>query len=108
MLMQDDVGGLQVKDEEAGWIHAQPMDDAFVVNLGDMMARWTNDKYRSTLHRVVNATGRERYSVPFFYSGNPGYEVSCIPTCLDEGESPRHAPITVAGHIKEMYARTYA
>lgn len=57
MLMQDDVGGLQVWDEKAGWVHAKPMVDAYVVNLGDTMARWTNDKYRSTLHRVVNATG---------------------------------------------------
>lgn len=108
ILMQDDVGGLQVWDDTSGWSHAPPIKDAYVVNLGDMIARWTNDRYRSTLHRVVNATGKERYSVPFFYSGNPDYEVSCLPTCLEPGEEPKYASTTVSGHMREMYARTYA
>lgn len=107
ILMQDDVGGLQVWDESVGWVHAPPMKDAYVVNLGDMIARWTNDRYRSTLHRVVNATGKQRYSVPFFYSGNPDYEVSCLPTCLVPGDTPHYPPTTVSGHLREMYARTY-
>ena len=107
VLMQDDVGGLQVWDEDAGWVHAPPIPGSYIVNLGDMIARWTNDRYRSTLHRVVNATGKERYSVPFFYSGNPDYEVSCLPTCLAPGETPRYAPTTVEGHMQEMYRRTY-
>lgn len=107
ILMQDDIGGLQVWDEEAGWIHAPPIPGSYVVNLGDMIARWTNDRYRSTLHRVVNATGKQRYSVPFFFSGNPDYEVSCLPTCLAPGETPRYAPTTVEGHMREMYDRTY-
>jgi isopenicillin N synthase-like dioxygenase len=108
ILMQDDVGGLQVWDETLGWVHAPPMPDAYVVNLGDMIARWTNDRYRSTLHRVVNATGKKRYSVPFFYSGNPDYEVACLPTCRAPGEAAKYAPTTVSGHMREMYAKTYA
>lgn len=108
LLMQDDVGGLQVWDEAQGWIDAPPVADSYIVNLGDMIARWTNDRYRSTLHRVVNISGRERYSVPYFYSGNPDEPVICLPGCLAEGETPRYAPTTAEGHLREMYARTYA
>ncbi|MDA0240406.1 MAG: isopenicillin N synthase family oxygenase [Proteobacteria bacterium] len=107
-LMQDDCGGLQVWDEEAGWIHAPPIPDTYVVNLGDMMARWTNDKYHSTLHRVVNFSGRERYSVPFFYLGHPDMPVECIHTCLDDGEVAKYPPTTVVRHIEDMYNLTYA
>jgi isopenicillin N synthase-like dioxygenase len=108
LLMQDDVGGLQVFDKNDGsWIHADPIPGTFVVNLGDAMARWTNDLYKSTLHRVVNASGRERYSVPFFYDGAPDYEVVCIPTCLKPGEEPKYAPTTTEGHLMEMFAKTY-
>ena len=108
ILLQDDVGGLQVFDAASGgWIHADPVPGAFVVNLGDMIARWTNDTYRSTLHRVVNTSGRERYSIPFFYAGNPDYEVACIPTCLKDGEAPKYDPITVEEHLNSMYRKTY-
>lgn len=109
LLLQDDVGGLQVWDEAGGtWIHAPPVPGAFVVNLGDLIARWTNGRYRSTLHRVVNVSGRERYSVPFFYTGNPDQPIDCIPTCLAPGDTPKYPPTTVEAHLKDMYARTYA
>jgi isopenicillin N synthase-like dioxygenase len=108
LLRQDDVGGLQVWDQESdGWIHADPLPGTFIVNLGDMIARWTNDRYRSTVHRVVNASGRERYSVPFFYSGNFTHKVECIPTCLAPGDTPKYSPTTVEAHMREMYSRTY-
>jgi isopenicillin N synthase-like dioxygenase len=108
LLLQDEAGGLQVqgntKDE---WIHATPIPGTFVVNLGDMIARWTNDRFRSTVHRVVNASGRERYSVPFFFSGNPDQQVECLPSCLAADDVPKYPPTTVEGHLREMYRRTY-
>ncbi|MCH2556256.1 MAG: isopenicillin N synthase family oxygenase [Alcanivorax sp.] len=109
LLLQDDNAGLQVWDEASGgWLHADPIPGTYVVNLGDMIARWTNDRYRSTVHRVVNVSGHERYSVPFFYSGNPDHEVRCLPGCLAQGEQPKYPPVTVEQHIIDMYRRTYA
>jgi isopenicillin N synthase-like dioxygenase len=107
ILLQDNVGGLQVWDEHLGWIHAAPIPGTYVVNLGDMMARWTNDRYRSTRHRVVNVSGRDRTSVPFFFDGKYDYVVSCIPTCLDEGEAPKYEATTPMAHLAEMIRLTY-
>jgi isopenicillin N synthase-like dioxygenase len=108
LLLQDDAGGLQVQGKARDeWIHATPIPGTFVVNLGDLIARWTNDRFRSTVHRVVNASGRERYSVPFFFSGNPDQQVECLPSCLEDGGAPKYAPTTVEGHLREMYRRTY-
>lgn len=107
LLLQDQSGGLQVRGPDDCWIHATPIPGSFVVNLGDMIARWTNDRYRSTLHRVVNTSGGDRYSVPFFYTGNADYTVSCLPGCLEPGETPRYPPVTVQDHLRAMYRRTY-
>lgn len=108
ILLQDDVGGLQVWDRSKNvWNNAPPQPGAYVVNLGDMIARWTNDKYQSTLHRVINNSGCERYSVPFFYVGNPDFEVRCIDSCLDENTAPRYSPITIEQHLISMYDKTY-
>jgi isopenicillin N synthase-like dioxygenase len=108
LLRQDNVGGLQVWDQASdSWIHAEPVPESYIVNLGDMIARWTNDRYRSTVHRVVNTSGRERYSVPFFYTGNYAHKVECIPTCLSPDEAPKYPPITVEQHMRNMYQRTY-
>ncbi|MFW5823585.1 MAG: isopenicillin N synthase family dioxygenase [Marinobacter sp.] len=109
ILLLDNKPGLQVWDAHRGrWLEADPIPGTFVVNLGDMIARWTNDRYRSTLHRVVNTSGAERYSVPFFYSGNPDHEVTCLPECLAPGDQPHYPPTTVEAHLMEMYRRTYA
>lgn len=108
LLLQDDAGGLQVWDDNRqSWLDVEPIPGTYNINLGDMFARWTNDMYRSTLHRVINRSGRERYSVPFFYSGNNDHIVSCLPGCCPQGESPKYPPISVEEHYREMYRRTY-
>jgi isopenicillin N synthase-like dioxygenase len=106
VLLQDDAGGLQVRHADGTWISAPPIAGTFVVNIGDLFARWTNNLYRSTVHRVVNTSGRDRYSVPFFLDGRSDHLVSCISTCAGGG---RHFPdTTVRGHLEEMVRRTYA
>jgi len=107
LLWQDDAGGLQVQGPD-GWIDAPPIPGTYVVNIGDMVARWTNDLYRSNLHRVINRSGRDRTSIPFFYEGNAAHPVACLPGCSDAANPPRYAPVTVSEHLREMYAKTYA
>ncbi|MES2534793.1 MAG: 2-oxoglutarate and iron-dependent oxygenase domain-containing protein [Pseudomonadota bacterium] len=108
VLLQDDAGGLQVWNEGTKtWIDAPPIPGTFVVNLGDMMGCWTNDRYRSTLHRVINLSGRERYSIPYFLSGDPDMALECLPTCTDTTNPPRYAPSTVADHFKMKFQQSY-
>lgn len=83
-----------------------PQRGALVVNLGNLMMRWTNDRYLSNLHRVINVSGRERYSLPFFFSGNPDFVVECFPS--EQGEQKAKYPaVTVGEWIKARYADTY-
>lgn len=107
LLAQDSAGGLQVQGRDGQWIDARPVEGAFVVNLGDMMQRWTNDAYRSTLHRVVNnVSGRERHSAAYFHDIDYHAVVSALPTCHSAANPPRYAPVTAGEHIVEMYRRT--
>ncbi len=79
LLAQDDVGGLQVQTPAGQWVDVAPREDAFIVNVGDMLNRLSNGKLLSTPHRVINATGRERYSVPFFFDPNILADIAPLP-----------------------------
>lgn len=108
VLWQDDVGGLQVRNRSGQWIDAPPIDGTFVINIGDMLERWSNDLFVSTPHRVVNASGRERFSIPVFY--DPDFEtvVECLPNCSGPGNPPKY-PRTIAGeYITAQYDKAYA
>jgi len=96
LLATDDVGGLEVRTRSGDWIAAPPIPGAFVVNIGDCLMRWTNDVYVSTPHRVVNRSGRERYSIAFFFDPNPDARVEAIPSC----GTAKYAPILAADYIK--------
>lgn len=108
ILLQDLVGGLQVWDRTSSeWINVVPTKGAFVVNLGNLMMRWTNDRYLSNLHRVINKSGQERYSIPFFFAGNPDFLVQCFTDCQDEETGAKYPPITVEDWMSGRYADTY-
>ncbi|WP_170574258.1 isopenicillin N synthase family dioxygenase [Ruegeria atlantica] len=79
LLAQDDAGGLQVQTPAGHWVDAPPMEDAFVVNVGDMLHRLSNGKLLSTPHRVINASGRERFSVPFFFDPHVSANIAPLP-----------------------------
>ena len=83
----------------------------FVVNIGDMLARWTNDRWVSTLHRVVNppserAAESRRQSVVFFQNPNYDAVVSCLPSCTDSANPPKYPPTTSGGHLREKFLAT--
>ncbi|KAI8652159.1 Fe2OG dioxygenase domain-containing protein [Fusarium sp. Ph1] len=108
MLLQDKVDGLQVWDQKNNvWIDVPPTEGALVVNLGNLMARWTNEKYKSNVHRVINKSGKERYSIPVFVSGNPDYVVDCIPTCKAPQDPAKFEPATVEQVVSASYAESY-
>jgi isopenicillin N synthase-like dioxygenase len=108
ILLQDGVGGLQVHDGDDNWIEAPPIPGTFIINLGDLVPRWTNGLYRSTMHRVINRSGRERYSVAFFFDGRGDYVSEVIPTCIAPGETPKYPPLSVNEHLAEMVRLTHA
>jgi isopenicillin N synthase-like dioxygenase len=72
LLGQSDKPGLEVCLPDGRWVQPQPMPGAFLVNSGDLLRRWTNHRWLSTLHRVVNVPHQERYAIPFFWNTNPG------------------------------------
>jgi isopenicillin N synthase-like dioxygenase len=108
ILAQDASGGLEVENAAGEWIDAPPVPGTFVINLGDMFNRWTNGLYRSNMHRVVNkATGRDRYSIPFFMSPDHQAMIECLPSCTDVAHPPRYTPCTAGEHLDEMFRRSY-
>jgi isopenicillin N synthase-like dioxygenase len=114
----DNVGGLQVADDNDNWRDVPVIPGSFVVNQGDLMARWTNNRWRSALHRVANPPveangGSRRLSIIFFHHPNYDTTVSCLPTCVAAGVAPAYEPITVSDYYimkksQQRMARTKA
>jgi isopenicillin N synthase-like dioxygenase len=96
-------GGLEVLRCGGDWAAVPLVDDGFVINIGDLLMRWTNDKWVSTLHRVVNPPDEvrrdvDRMSVAFFFTPNHDVEVRCLDTCAGAGNPARYAPVTAGEH----------
>ena len=108
LLLQGDVPGLEVWDEDAkSWYPAPPVEGAYVVNLGNLFEQWTNDKYVSNVHRVINKSGDERFSIPFNYNGNPDFIIKCIETCREKPEDEKYAPVSVEDYVRQKYKDVY-
>jgi isopenicillin N synthase-like dioxygenase len=106
ILLADPVQpGLEVLDDRGQWQGVAAVPGSFVVNLGDAMARWTNDRWRSTLHRVTVPPGR-RQSIAFFHNANWDAVIECLPTCATADQPARYAPIAAGPHLMSKFRST--
>ncbi len=107
LLWQDSNGGLEVLERQSkSWIAATPIPGTLVVNVGDLLARWTNDRYASTPHRVINKSGRERFSIATFY--DPDFKAVVDPRQLGASQADcKYEPTTSGAHILGRIERSF-
>lgn len=103
ILAQDPIGGLELLKKDGEWISAPYIEDTLVVNLGDLFKVWTNDVYVSNLHRVVNRTGRERYSIPTFFNLDYRTPVACLDNCIAAGSQAKYEPILAGDYLVKRF-----
>ncbi len=104
LLLTDQNPGLEVYDAlEERWVSITPNPDAYVVNVGDMLSKWTSDRYKSSLHRVVHSNPTDRYSVVFFFDGN----LDCSLRALDGSQRKDEEGLTVEKHMIQRMAHSY-
>ncbi|HEY1933153.1 MAG TPA: 2-oxoglutarate and iron-dependent oxygenase domain-containing protein [Acetobacteraceae bacterium] len=108
ILAQDNSGGLEVRARDGDWIPAPPIPDTFVVNVADMVARWTNDRWQSTPHRVRNLSGGDRYSCPYFFDMDLDATVACLESCCDPNDPPRYEPVRYDDYLLDRLDRNYS
>jgi isopenicillin N synthase-like dioxygenase len=108
ILWQDDVGALQVRNRQGRWIDAPYVDGTFVINIWDMLELWSNDLFVSTPHRVVNRSGRERYSIATFFDPDFDAKIECLPNCSSAHNPPKHEPLVAGDYIVSRYDGSYA
>ena len=101
LLLQDEVGGLEVLNDAGEWVVAPPIRDTFVVNFGLMMLHLTNDRYLAAQHRVINRYGRERFSIPFFV--NPDYDATLATLPNFASGNQRYEPVHAGEKLRAFY-----
>jgi len=108
VLWADRVPGLEILGADGGWHPVMPAGDALLVNLGDAIARWTNEEWISTMHRVaaprVNGVLVPRRSAAYFHDGDVDALIECLPSCVSAANPARYAPVTVGEHLAAKLA----
>lgn len=95
LLAQDSPGLVIFSEKRQCWIHAPVIEDAFIVNTGELLKQWSNDLFLSVKHFANNNTSDQpRYSIPFFFNANADYKMECLPTCCDSENPPKYPPIS--------------
>ncbi len=107
LLIQKEIGGLSVFDQKKGWIEAPPIADCIIVNIGDMLARWTNETYRSTRHKVMNKSDKPRQSIAYFFDPDPDALIAALPSCIAQDQPVQYAPITGLDYLLEKINESF-
>jgi isopenicillin N synthase-like dioxygenase len=107
LLAPNKVGGLSLRTRSGEWIDAPNIPDAFLVNSGELLRRWTNDRFMATPHRVINRTGSERYALPFFFDATHDYTMECLPTCTSADNPPKYPPVSYRQYQIEFQRLNY-
>ena len=107
LLAPNDVPGLSIRTQSGKWIDAPVILDAFVVNGGQLLQRWTNDHFLATPHRAVNRSGGERYALAFFCDGNIDWPVAAVPTCIGPDDPPKYPTTCYTDYMIRYQQRTY-
>ena len=100
-LARTEVPGLAVRLPSGEWFAPPIIPGTFLINLGNIMRRWSNDRFLSTPHGVINESGTDRYSIAYFHSPNPDAVIECVPTCTRR----RQSAALSAGHLSRPCAR---
>lgn len=106
ILRTDDIPGLEIRELDGRWTPVEAVPNTLLVNLGDSIAQWTNDRWRSTVHRVSAVDPRQRSSFAFFHMANWDTEIRCLPTCHDEDNPPRHEPALAGPWLMRKFQST--
>ncbi|EIN12177.1 2OG-Fe(II) oxygenase [Punctularia strigosozonata HHB-11173 SS5] len=107
LWQQPGIQALQVLNPEHQWIDAPPIEGTLVVNLGDQLARWTNDVFKSTIHRAINRSGVERYSIPLFFGVDYNVPLEPVPSCVSKERPSKYNTILAGDYIKSKFEETY-
>ena len=107
MLAPNDVPGLSIKTQSGKWIDAPAIDNAYVVNGGQMLQRWTNDRFLATPHRAINRSGGERFALPFFCDSGIDWPVAAVPTCVGPDKPPKYPTTWYTDYMIWYLKRNY-
>jgi isopenicillin N synthase-like dioxygenase len=107
-LAQSALPGLEVRTAEGEWIRPPAIPGTFVVNTGAMLARYSNDRFRATPHRVINRNCASRYAIPFFLGPNHDVVVEPVPTCVGPDNPPRYEPLTYGAFTQHLLTLNFA
>jgi isopenicillin N synthase-like dioxygenase len=106
LLWQDQVGGLEVQTHEGEWVTAHPIENTLVVNVGDLLMRWTNEGFKSTPHRVVNRKGQERYSMVIAW--DPNFDTVVDPSVVcQNGAQPLYSPVNCGDYVLSRFDSSF-
>jgi len=107
LLPEENSVGLEILTLSGQWELVPAIPNTFIINIGDLMARWTNDRWISTLHRVVNkGSTNKRQSLAYFHQPNWNAEIQCLSCCLQDGELPKYPPVKSGPYLMEKFKST--